>query len=191
MTVLQSRQTRHCVLQDHPIEMSQPRVVIRALVIMAAVTTAAAATMQPQASAAKPSTGALRGPPPESGRPQLAAGVPCRVITANPLGVCPPSATVQPPTLALCPKLVPLSVTERMEPRPALCGSGFHPGDLVNVIVVGAYGSTFWPAESDRYGRFRSILPSLLCRLTPATVFALDMHHGGSASIPLGGVRCP
>ncbi len=73
----------------------------------------------------------------------------------------------------------------------SLCGSGFYPGDHIDVIVVGTYGSTFWPAEADRSGHFKSSLPSPLCRLTPATVIALDMHLRESPSIPLGGVRCP
>lgn len=173
-------------------EMDRPSLAVRALVILAAVTAAAAATI-PQASAAKPSTGAIHGP--SMGRPQLATGVPCHVITANPLGVCPPPvvrpAIWQPPRLALCPTLARPRVGDRLEPRMSLCGSGFYPGDHIDVIVIGTYGSTFWPAESDRSGRFKSSLPSPLCRLTPATVFALDMHLRESPSIPLGGVRCP
>ena len=176
-------------------EMDRPSLAVRALVILAAVTTAASATIQPQASAGKPSMGTLRGPPTGSGRPPFATGVPCRVITANPLGVCPPPvvrpAIRQPPNLALCPTLARPRVGDRPEPRMSLCGTGFYPGDHIDVIVIGTYGSTFWPAESDRSGRFKSSLPSPLCRLTPATAFALDMHLRESPSIPLGGIRCP
>ncbi|TME79105.1 MAG: hypothetical protein E6I46_00310 [Chloroflexi bacterium] len=175
-------------------EKDRPSLAVRALVILAAVTAAAAATI-PQASAAKPSTGTLGGPSTGSGRPQLATGVPCHVITANPLGVCPPPvirpAIWQQPSLILCPTLARPRIGDRIEPRMSLCGSGFYPGDHIDVIVVGTYGSTFWPAEADRSGRFKSSLPSPLCRLTPATVFALDMHLRESPSIPLGGVRCP
>jgi hypothetical protein len=175
---------------------SRRSLAVRALVMLAAVTTAAAATIQPQASAAKPSTGSLGSPPGGSGRPQFATGVSCRVITANPLGVCPPPVVrpaiwQQQPKLALCPVLARPRVAERLEPRMQLCGSGFYPRDHIHVIVLGAYGSTFWPAESDQSGSFKSRLPSPLCRLTPATVFALDMHRGESGSIPLRGVRCP
>src|SRR2546430_17728872 len=101
-------------------EKDRPSLAVRALVILAAVTAAAAATI-PQASAAKPSTGTLGGPSTGSERPQLATGVPCHVITANPLGVCPPPvirpAIWQQPRLVLCPTLARPRIGVRLEPR--------------------------------------------------------------------------
>src|SRR2546430_17569356 len=125
-------------------EKDRPSLAVRALVILAAVTAAAAATI-PQASAAKPSTGALGGPSTGSGSPQLATGVPCRVITANPLGVCPPPvirpAIWQQPRLALCPTLARPPAAARLHPPTCLFAPGFFPADHIAVIVVGTHGS--------------------------------------------------
>src|SRR5438309_10514522 len=77
-------------------EKDRPSLAVRALVILAAVTAAAAATI-PQASAAKPSTGPLGGPSTGSERPQLAMGVHHHDLTATPSGLCPPPV-IPPPT---------------------------------------------------------------------------------------------
>src|SRR2546427_12579260 len=130
-------------------EMDRPSLVVRALVILAAVTAAAAATI-PQASAAKPSTGAQGGPSMESGSPQLATGVPCRVITANPLGVCPPPvirpAIWQQPRLALFPTLARPHAGDRLEPRMSVLGSGLFPGEPHGAVLGRTYRSAFRPA---------------------------------------------
>jgi len=174
--------------------MSLQSLAVRALVMVAAATAAAMATIQPQASAGL-SVGALTAPATPSGHPGVAAGLACRVITANPLGVCPPPlaqpASGRQPTLARCPGPARQPAADRLERGLSVCGSGFHPGDLVYVVASGPTGSTFWRTVPDRLGAFKSALPSPLCRLTPARVVAVSTHDVQSNWLSIARIPCP
>ena len=180
--------------RDGPMKMTLRSLAVRALVMVAAASAAAMATIQPQASAG-PSAGALTSPATPSGHPGVAAGLPCRVITASPLGVCPPpvaqAASGRQPTLARCPGPARLPPADRTERRLSVCGSGFHPGDLVYVVAIGPTGSTFWRTVPDRLGAFKSALPSPLCRLTPARVVAVSTHDVQSNWLSIARIPCP
>src|SRR2546429_2973210 len=151
--------------------MSLQSLAVRALVMVAAATAAAMATIQPQASAGL-SAGALPAPATPRGHPGVAAGLACRVITANPLGVCPPPlaqpAAARQPTLASCPGPARQPAADRLERRLSVCGSGFHPGDLVYVVAIGPTGSTFWRTVPDRLRALKTPPPSPARPFTPA-----------------------
>ena len=173
--------------------MSLRNLAVRALVVVTAAI-AAIATIQPQASAARPTTGTFPDPAARIGHPGV-AGLACPVITANPLGVCPPSVA-QPgggtqPTLARCPGPARLPAADRMERPLSVCGSGFHPGNLVYLVAIGPTGSTFWRTVPDRLGAFKSALPSPLCRLTPAKVVAVSTDDAQSNWLSIARIPCP
>jgi hypothetical protein len=118
----------------------------------------------------------------------------CIIRMMNPLSICPvPPAVivVAKPALAVCPRLPRGSIVQRLEPRPSLCGTGFHPHDRVYVLASSEAGSTLWAVRADAGGAFNSLLPSPLCRVTPATVSAIDMHGGMANSLTLRGIPCP
>ena len=173
--------------------MSLRNLAVRSLVV-AAVATAAIATIQPQASAARPTTGTFPDPATRSGHPGV-AGLACSVITANPLGVCPPSvaqpASGRQPTLARCPGPARLPADDRVERHLSVCGSGFHPGDPVYLVAIGPTGSTFWRTVPDRLGAFKSALPSPLCRLTPARVVAVSTQDAQTNWLSIARIPCP
>ena len=173
--------------------MSLQSLAVRALVMVAAATAAAMATIQPQASAGL-SVGALTAPATPSGHPGV-AGLACSVITANPLGVCPPSvaqpASGTQPTLARCPGPARLPADDRVERHLSVCGSGFHPGDPVYLVAIGPAGSTFWRTVPDRLGAFKSALPSPLCRLTPARVVAVSTQDAQTNWLSIARIPCP
>ena len=105
----------------------------------------------------------------------------CPVITADPNGACPlPAIPAQSwtkrATIFLCSE--------------SLCGSGFHPGDIILLIATRADGSTFWRTAADRSGNFRSALPAPLCRFAPVGLMAFDTHTDRSNRLSLASTGC-
>jgi hypothetical protein len=105
----------------------------------------------------------------------------CPVITVDPNGACPlPAIPVQPwsrrGTIFLCSE--------------SLCGSGFHPGDVILLLATRSEGSTFWRTAVDPSGKFRSALPAPLCRFAPIGLTAFDPHADRSNRISLGSTGC-
>jgi hypothetical protein len=94
----------------------------------------------------------------------------CPVITVSSSGACPlPAIPAQPPSK-------PAAIFLWSQPLPWLCGTGFHPGDIIYLLATRADGSTFWRAVADASGDFRSTLPTPLCRLAPVSLTAYDTH---------------
>ena len=124
----------------------------------------------------------------------LQAGQSCPNDLANPLATClwPAARNIaSSPVLSLCPRLPRFTIVRGLEPRPSLCGKGFHPQDRVYVMAASQAGSTLWAVHTDAGGGFNSLLPAPLCRVTPATVSAIDMHGGTANSLTLRGIPCP
>jgi hypothetical protein len=170
--------------------------VARLIVLAVAVIATAASTLEPNAASTKLTTSTS---PFQADalvlRPQLDAALPCPVITGSPIGACPRPLLASAPRpqamLELCPRFRETPFMSARQGRPSVCGTGFHPGDRVDVLIRSSYGSTFWRVTADVTGSFRSALPWPVCGLTPGRVMAVDLHDNRSNAVTLPSRGCP
>jgi len=170
----------------------------RAAVVLGAALAAGWLTAQPQAlatsgspvAAVVPSGALLR-------QARVEAGLPCPVVEVNPLLACPLPPSRAPlrigkPVVAVCSEIahVPLSLLRVR--RPSLCGDGFQASVRVDLLAINRYGIAFhWRTMSDPQGRLGAVLPSPLCRLTPAILSATDRNGARSNAVSLDASVCP
>lgn len=115
------------------------------------------------------STGALPGvattPPPQS---------PARIpIPQQAMPPSPPRPVVPfpgRPAIAICGPLAPVPAIGTV--LPSVCGSGFHPAELVTLTLIGRLGRISWSAVAGVDGNFRSAVPPASCRLLALSVVA-------------------
>jgi hypothetical protein len=105
----------------------------------------------------------------------------CPVITMDPGGACPllPISRPlprKPPVIVLCSESV--------------CGSGFRPGDSIELLATRAEGSTFWRTVADRSGNFSSTLPAPLCRFAPIGLTAFESNDDQSNRLSVASTGC-
>jgi hypothetical protein len=111
--------------------------------------------------------------------PQVPARIP------NPPPAMPPSpprpVVPQPghPAISICGPLVPLPTIRAV--LPSVCGSGFHPAELVTLTLIGRLGRLTWLAVAGADGSFRSAVPPASCRLLALSVVARG-NRGSVAS---------
>lgn len=124
------------------------------------------------------STGALPG---VAATP--ASDIPARIPQPPPtMPPFPPRPVVPPlghPAIAICGPL--LSVPTIRAAVPSVCGSGFHPAELVTLTLIGRLGRVSWSAVAGADGSFRSAVPPASCRLVALSVVARG-NRGSVAS---------
>ncbi len=167
----------------------------RLAVLLAAVCAAGLATVEPHAAAlTTPTSGVVTPGGPPNVRLQLDISSACPVKTGSVVGACPRPlirTLTDAATIRLCRSLQFVPFVSRRRGEPSVCGSGFHPNDVVDVAVHGLSGSTMWRVVSDEHGNFHSLLPWPFCGLTPGRLSAVDQHDDLSNGIRLSGAGCP
>lgn len=125
------------------------------------------------------STGALPG---AAATP--ASDIPARIPQPSPtMPPFPPRPVVPPPghpAIAICGPLVPAPTIRGVA---SVCGSGFHPAELVTLTLIGRLGRVSWAAVAGADGSFRSAVPPASCRLLALSVVARG-NRGSVASTP-------
>jgi hypothetical protein len=116
----------------------------------------------------------------------------CPGIVANPVG-CPvplPPRPVPPlqnlARINLCPSLLAALPVGSA----AICGSGFHPVELVTITVTGRLGTTSWQVVAQSDGTFRTVVPLTVCRLMPLYAVARGNRGSISNTLPLNLLVC-
>src|SRR4029077_9283081 len=93
--------------------------------------------------------------------PSPVSDIPARIPQPPPtMPPFPPRPVVPPlghPAIAICGPL--LSVPTIRAPVPSVCGSGFHPAELVTLTLIGRLGRVSWAAVAGADGSFRSAVP--------------------------------
>ena len=103
-----------------------------------------------------------------------ASEIPARIPLPPPaMPPSPPRPVVPPlghPAIVICGPLV-LVPTIRGGVL-SVCGSGFHPAELVTLTLIGRLGRISWSAVAGADGTFRSPVPPASCRLVALSVVA-------------------
>jgi hypothetical protein len=117
----------------------------------------------------------------------------CPVLTADLLG-CPvpyPLPVVIPPSSHARILVCAVSAAGDLIGRAAaVCGSGFHAGELVTISVVGRLGSTSWQSSARPDGTFKSLVPASACRLIPIYANARGNRGSVSNAVAISAASC-
>ena len=116
----------------------------------------------------------------------------CPGIVANPIGCRPPlpPQPVPPPQSPARINLCPSPLAAPPIGLAVICGSGFHPVELVTITVTGRLGTTSWQVVAQSDGTFRTVMPPTACRLMPLYAIARGNRGSVSSALPLNLLAC-
>lgn len=113
---------------------------------------------------------------------------PCPVLqpTASPI----PRAGV--PVIFFCPP-VPVPMQEApgtVVLRGEICGSGFHPAELITLTATGPHASISWQVHANSAGNIIAPISPLICHLVPVTISAVGNQNSHSNMLLLASDAC-